>query len=53
MKARTVEVRESTGRILYCAIFQSSGRKLLGKGHVLTEDDARLMETEGPSAKYG
>jgi molybdenum cofactor cytidylyltransferase len=47
MRARTVEVRESTGRILYCAIFHSNGRKLLRKGHVLNTDDVRLLETEG------
>jgi molybdenum cofactor cytidylyltransferase len=47
MKARTVDVRESTGRILWCTIFRPGGRKLLAKGHVLNEDDVRLLETEG------
>src|ERR1700730_5188716 len=47
MKARTVDIRESTGRILCCTIFRPSGRKLLGKGHVLSEEDVRLLETEG------
>src|SRR4051812_26116757 len=47
MKAQTVEVRESTGRILCCTIFRPGGRKLLAKGHVLSEDDVRLLETEG------
>src|SRR3984893_11711902 len=47
MKARTVDIRESTGRILCCTIFRPSGRKLLGKGHVLNEEDVRLLETEG------
>jgi molybdenum cofactor cytidylyltransferase len=47
MKARTVDVKESTGRILCCTIFRPGGRKLLAKGHVLNEDDVRLLETEG------
>src|SRR5262249_27785983 len=36
-----------TGRILCCTIFRSGGQKLLGKGHVLNDDDVRLLETEG------
>jgi molybdenum cofactor cytidylyltransferase len=47
MRPQTVDVRESTGRILCCTIFRPSGRKLLAKGHVLSEDDVRLLETEG------
>jgi molybdenum cofactor cytidylyltransferase len=47
MKAQTVDVRESTGRILCCTVFRPGGRKLLAKGHVLSEEDVRLLETEG------
>ena len=47
MKAQTVDVKVSTGRILCCTIFRPGGRKLLAKGHVLSEDDVRLLETEG------
>lgn len=47
MKAQTVDVKVSTGRILCCTIFRSGGRKLLAKGHVLSEEDVRLLETEG------
>jgi molybdenum cofactor cytidylyltransferase len=47
MRAQTVDVRESTGRILCCTIFRSGGRKLLAKGHVLSEEDVRLLQTEG------
>jgi molybdenum cofactor cytidylyltransferase len=47
MKAQTIEVKESTGRILCCTIFRPGGRKLLAKGHVLSEEDVRLLETEG------
>ncbi len=47
MKAQTIGVKESTGRILCCTIFRPGGRKLLAKGHVLSEEDVRLLETEG------
>ena len=47
MKPQTVDVRESTGRILCCTIFRPGGRKLLAKGHVLSEEDVKLLETEG------
>jgi len=47
MKALTVDVHQSTGRILCCTIFRSGGKKLLAKGHVISEEDVRLLETEG------
>ena len=47
MKAQTVDVKESTGRILCCTIFRPGGKKLLAKGHMLSEEDVRLLETEG------
>jgi len=47
MKAQTVDVREAHGRILCCTIFRPSGKKLLARGHVLSEEDVRLLETEG------
>ena len=47
MRAQTIEVKESTGRILCCTIFRPGGRKLLAKGHVLSEEDVRLLEAEG------
>lgn len=47
MRAQTVDIRESTGRILCCTIFRPGGRKLMAKGHVLSEEDVRLLETEG------
>src|ERR1017187_9328716 len=39
MKAQTVDVRTSTGRILCCTVFRPGGKKLLSKGHVISEDD--------------
>jgi hypothetical protein len=49
LKALTVDVRESAGRVLCCTIFRQGGRKLLAKGHILSEDDVRLLATEGLS----
>ena len=47
MKAQTVDVRTSTGRILCCTIFRPGGKKLLSKGHVISEDDVRVLQSEG------
>ncbi len=47
MRALTVDIQESMGRILCCTIFRPGGRKLLAKGHVLSDDDVRLLQTEG------
>lgn len=47
MKAQTIDIRESTGRVLCCTIFRAGGKKLLAKGHVLSDEDVRLLETEG------
>ena len=47
MKAQTVDIKESAGRILCCTIFRPGGRKLLAKGHVISDEDVRLLETEG------
>ena len=47
MRAQTIDIKQSTGRVLCCTIFRPSGKKLLAKGHVLSEEDIRLLETEG------
>src|ERR671929_1276204 len=47
MKAQTVDVRESTGRILCCTVFRPGGKKLLAKGHVISDEDVRILESEG------
>ena len=49
MRALTVDVKDSTGRILCCTIFRQGGRKLLAKGHTLSAEDVRLLVTEGLS----
>jgi len=47
VRALTMDVQESAGRILCCTIFRPGGRKLLAKGHVLSDEDVRLLKTEG------
>ncbi len=47
MRAQTVDVKQSSGRILCCTIFRPGGKKLLAKGHVISEEDVRLLEVEG------
>jgi len=47
MKAQTVNVKESTGRVLSCTIFRAGGKKLLAKGHIVSDEDVKLLEVEG------
>lgn len=47
MKAQTVDVRLSTGRILCCTVFKPGGKKLLGKGHIISDEDVKVLESEG------
>lgn len=47
MKALTIDVCASTGRILCSAIFRAGGKKLLAKGHTISEEDVKLLQTEG------
>src|SRR6266550_9574896 len=47
MIAKTVEVKSSNGRILCCTVFRPGGKKLLAKGHVISEEDIRVLESEG------
>ena len=47
MKAQTVDVRESPGRILCCTVFRPGGKKLLAKGHIISPEDVRVLESEG------
>src|SRR5215469_12031077 len=47
MRAQTVDVKSSTGRILCCTVFRLGGKKLLAKGHVISEEDVRVLESEG------
>jgi molybdenum cofactor cytidylyltransferase len=47
MKAQTVDVKVSNGRVLCNTVFRAGGKKLLAKGHLISEDDIRILESEG------
>jgi hypothetical protein len=49
MLAQTIGVKEATGRVLCCTVFRAGGKKLLAKGHVISEEDAQMLQTEGMS----
>src|SRR5207237_8979332 len=47
MRAQTVDVKSSTGRILCLTGFRAGGKKLLAKGHIISDEDVRVLESEG------
>jgi molybdenum cofactor cytidylyltransferase len=47
MKMQAVDLKNSAGRLLFHPIFRSSGKKLMAKGHLLSEEDIRLLDAEG------
>src|SRR6202158_81410 len=47
MRALTIDVTQATGRILCSTVFRTGGKKLLAKGHLISEEDARMLQTEG------
>ena len=47
MKMQAVDVKDSVGRLLFHPIFRTSGKKLMAKGHLLSEEDIRLLGAEG------
>ena len=47
MRAQTVDVKSSNGRVLCCTVFRPGGKKLLAKGHVISDEDVRVLESEG------
>jgi molybdenum cofactor cytidylyltransferase len=49
MRAQTVSVTESAGRILCSTVFRADGTKLLAKGHLMSEEDRRMLQIEGVS----
>jgi molybdenum cofactor cytidylyltransferase len=46
MRAQSVEVTASPGRLLSSTIFRD-GKKLLPKGRLISEDDMRVLQSEG------
>jgi len=49
MKERTIDIKQSAGRVLCTSLFRSGGKKLLAKGHILSAEDVRMLELEGLS----
>jgi len=49
MRAQEIEVHSSIGRVLCNPVFQNSGKKLLAKGHQISEEDIQLLGMEGHS----
>jgi molybdenum cofactor cytidylyltransferase len=47
MRAQTVAVKSATGRALCSTVFRAGGKKLLAKGHVISDEDAHMLESEG------
>jgi hypothetical protein len=47
MRPQTIDIKESAGRILFSSIFRLGGKKLMTKGHLLGEDDIRILQSEG------
>ena len=47
MKAQAIQLKDSAGKVLCCTIFRSGGKKLLSKGRVLSQEDIRVLQTEG------
>lgn len=47
MRAETVHVQNSRGKVLGCTIFRPGGKKLFAKGRLITEEDIQILEAEG------
>jgi hypothetical protein len=50
LRTQVVELNQAVGRLLTTPVFQNgSGKKLLAKGHLISEEDIRLLLTVGQS----
>src|SRR5690349_19083558 len=47
MRAQDVDVKASTGRVLYSTVFRRGGKKLLAKGHIISAEDIPVLESHG------
>ena len=47
IRTQAIEVKHAKGKALSSTIFQSTGKKLLARGHVISEEDANLLRSEG------
>lgn len=46
MRTRTVDVRQAVGQVLFSTIFKADGSKLFAKGHLIDEDDLKMLTAE-------
>lgn len=49
MRVQTVDVQSAHGRVLCSSVYRPCGKKLLAKGHILSEEDINLLKTAGMS----
>src|SRR5712671_3619185 len=47
MRVLSVDLIHASGRTLFRTIFGVGGKKLLARGHLLSDEDARMLQTEG------
>jgi hypothetical protein len=47
MRALTVDVKAANGRVLCCTVFRPGGKKLMAKGHTISDEDIKVLESEG------
>ena len=47
MTAQAVELKTAVGKLLCTPIFHASGKKLLAKGHQISEEDVQLLDSAG------
>jgi molybdenum cofactor cytidylyltransferase len=46
MRTQNIQTRQSAGRILWSTIFSAGGKKLLAKGHMISEENIRMLEIQ-------
>ena len=49
MRTEVLDVKSAVGKLLCYPVFYPSGKKLLAKGRLLSEEDIRLLDSEGHS----
>ena len=47
MRTQTIDVKQCIGKVLWRTILRPGGGKLLARGHMISEGDARMLQTEG------
>ncbi|HTM52037.1 MAG TPA: hypothetical protein VL285_25255 [Bryobacteraceae bacterium] len=47
MREQRVPAGQAAGCVLFSAVYQTDGRRLFAKGHLVTKEDAQLLEANG------